>query len=187
MSKWALWAAHRYLHPGAAVPRRVGPDGRELRRPWRQVRPEVRSVVQRERAARSQPWWPRPLGVLLLGMACLYAIEPVGPVPTDVAASSSARTGPRLQLPTAKSPDGNAGSAAPFAWTAGDASGPFTIVVLTAGYDELFARDGIAGSPWTPDAAAAAAVSTPGTYHWFVRGEAFGRTVTSPLASFEIR
>lgn len=186
MSKWALWAAHRYVHAGAAEPRRVGPDGRLLQRPWRMKSLEAQRTASLVRAARPQPWWPRPLGVLCLGVACMFALDPVGPVPTNVAASSSARTGPRLASPAAIAASGAAGNSPRLAWWPGDASPPFTVVLLDAAYGEILRRDGIEATSWEPEAAFRAALAQGGTFHWYVLGDDHGRPLPSPLATVEI-
>ncbi len=184
MSRWALWSAHRYVQAGAAVPRCVGVDGRLLRRPWRMRSPAAIRGAQQVRAARSQPWWPRPLGVLCLGVAFIFALDPVGPIPTHVAASSSARTGPRLaSVVLAHRADE---PLARFRWQAGATQPPFAVVLFDVGYGEILRRDGIGDISWALDAEAAARLASGGTFHWQVVGDDRGRPAPSPLGSFEI-
>jgi hypothetical protein len=191
MSKWALWAAHRYVRPGAAVPRHVGPDGRDLARPWRIVSPEARRAVRQLRAARPQAPWTRLIGLACLAVAGVFALDPIGPIPTHVAASPSARPGPRLQSTRGEAPvllaPGGTLDAVPvvFRWRADVASAPFTLVLLGEAYDEVLRREGLVGSEWTADDAARALFATGGTFHWAVLGQRGGEVVASALESFD--
>jgi len=186
MSKWALWAAHRYVRAGAAVPRLVGPDGRLLARPWRVRSEDAIAAARAVRGLRRQPWWPRLLGLFCIGLACMFAIDPVGSIPTDVAAFSSARPAPRLASPCAlPGRAANSGGPPEFRWRAGDAEPPYSVVVLDAGYAQVLRRDGIETTRWQADAAAAAVLRGGGTFHWYVLADALGRPVASPLATVE--
>jgi hypothetical protein len=184
VSKWALWAAHRYVRAGAAVPRQVGVDGRTLYRPWRQVSEHTRATVSVLRAQRVQPLWPRSVGWACLGMAVLFALQqPGAPVPPHVAGSASARPGPRLASPSALSPAGPSGltAASRFTWRAAGAEPPFALLVFDAKLDPVLRRDGIDGTAWTPDADALALLQRTGTFHWQVLGDGCGRPLASAL------
>jgi hypothetical protein len=187
VSKWALWAAHRYVQPGAAVPRRTGADGRALSRPWRHVSPRARERVAALRSARAQPVWPRLVGWACLGMASVIAVAPVGPVPTHVARSASARPGSQLASPVAVSPAAVAEltAATRFRWRAGAASPPFAVVVFDERLDPLLRRDGIAATEWTPDPDALRALQGAATFHWQVLGDGCGRVLASSLQTVE--
>ncbi|MBM3974813.1 MAG: hypothetical protein FJ301_12005 [Planctomycetes bacterium] len=188
MSKWAVWAAHRYLRPGAAEPRTIGVDGRPLLRPWRQRSATACEAALRVRAARPRPWWPRLLGVALLVVAGIYALDPVGPLPVDVGPARRAGTDPRSAHLLASAPRGpvDAAAAARFAFAPQGATGPFTVVVLAADYSELLRRPGLDDTACTLDDTAGQAFVAGQKYHWYVLGERSGKPVASPVVSFEI-
>lgn len=189
MSKWAVWAAHRYLHPGAAEPRTIGVDGRPLLRPWRQRSPAAREAALLVRAARPRPWWPRLLGFGLLAVAGIYALDPVGPLPADVGPARRAGTDLRSAHLLASAPRGpvDAAAATRFAFTPQGATGPFTVVVLAADYSELLRRPGLDGTACTLDSTEGKSLAVGQKYHWYVLGERSGKPVASPVVSFEIR
>lgn len=190
MSRWALWSAHRYVRAGASAPRLHGPDGRELVRPWRLTAAEIERRVRQLRAARPQPKWPRLLGVLLLALAGVAALHPVGSIPTHVAASASARPVPRLLSLRGESPDGDV-DAAPtwFRWRSEglDAALPRTVVLCDASYTEIARAAGVAGDGWQASGRIGELLAGGGTFHWFVEATASGRLVRSPLQTFAIR
>lgn len=183
-----MFAAHRYQRGGASAPRLVGPDGRELRRPWRMTTPQVAVRVRQLRAARRQPIWPRLLGVLLLGVAGVAALHPVDPVPRHVAASASARTGPGLAQLQLVAPAGDL-SAPPdrFVWRGDGAAAVRTLVLCDASYAEIARVDGIAGADWSLTPEVAALLADGGTFHWFVEAGAAASLARSRLESFTIR
>jgi hypothetical protein len=188
MSKWAIWTAHRYLERDSG-PRRTGRDGRPLARPWRDPAPEVRAAAASARAARAQPRWPRLVGFALVGVACMFALEPVRPVVADRRASGASGTVPAGAGFAADAPVGAVAAAAltEFRWRAGDVAPPFTFVLLDGAYAELARRDGI-GAARLPVDAGLAALLTPGQLrHWHVLGDRAGKPVASPLARVEIR
>lgn len=185
MSRWGVWAAHRYVQAGAAVPRQHGPDGQPLRRSWRTVRPSVAASVRQIRALRPQPWWPRAFGLLCLGIACMAALDPVGALPADLQASASARTRAELSIVSAIAPIGEVTMPTAFRWRAGDCQGPFTLLLLDAGYDEVARVEGGDATEW-PAAHFRAWLRRGQTYSWCVLASAFGRPVVSPLQSFTI-
>lgn len=189
MSKWAVWAAHRYLHPGAAEPRTIGVDGRPLLRPWRQRSPAAREAALRARAARPRPWWPRLLGFFLLAVAGIYALDPVGPLPKDVGPARRAGTDLRSAHLLATSPRGavDAAAATRFAFAPQQASGPFTVVLLAADYGELLRLPAADGTARIVDSTEGKALVVGQKYHWYVLGEHGGKPVASPVVSFEIR
>lgn len=52
---------------------------------WRsEPSPEQREVARLERGARPGPWWPRPLGVVMIVCACVAALDPDHPMPRSV-------------------------------------------------------------------------------------------------------
>lgn len=52
---------------------------------WRsEPSPEQREAAQLERGARPGPWWPRPLGVLMIVCACVAALDPDHPMPRSM-------------------------------------------------------------------------------------------------------
>ena len=187
MSKWALWAAHRYLEPVAA-PRQTGPDGRPLLRPWRQRTPEARATAMQLRAARPRPWWPRLVGFALLGVAGFHALGLVGPTSGDRGANRPAGTGlPSAHL-AALAPAGSVARAdlVRFAWRADGVEGPFTVVLLDAGYGELARRGGIAATECSADGALAEHLASGQIRHWYVLGDRHGKPVASPVVRLEI-
>lgn len=189
MSKWAVWAAHRYLHPGAAEPRLVGVDGRPLLRPWRQRSPTAREAALRVRAARPRPWWPRVLGFGLLAVAGIYALDPIGPLPRDVGPARRAGPDLRSAQPIAVAPRGrvDAEAAMRFRFQPQDATGPFTVVVLDAGYGELVRRGGLDATECTLAFTEGKSLASGQKYHWYVLADRAGKAVASPVVSFEIR
>ena len=142
--------------------------------------------VARARAGRPQPVWPRLAGWACLGMAGVFAIDPVGPVPTHVAASSSARPGSPLACIAALAPAGVVAAVGEFRWGARGVEPPFTLVVLDAAYRPLLRREALPGPRWAPDAAAQQVLAGRDTFHWFVVGDARGRPAGSPLAAVEL-
>lgn len=185
MSKWALLAAHRYLERDRRSVLRA--DGCSWSQGWRARTPQADAKAKRIRAARHQPWWPRPLGVALLGVAMLAALDPVVPMPTHVAASS-ARSPSGLLALVAEFPQGSLTSSPPaFCWSGTAAHGATTLVVFGADYSELARFDGIVGSSWPLPQPVSMALREQGELHWRVEcGESGGR-LYSPLQTFSIR
>jgi hypothetical protein len=184
MAKWALWAAHRYLQPGAAAPRTVGRDGRPLRRAWREVSSGAAAAAQLARAGRRQPWWPRPLGLSCIGMACVAAVVP--PVASHVAASASARPGGESFSYCRVVPGGDGAAAPSLRWRSASAGAPFTVVLLDAGYREVVRHACGDASAWTLDPTAAELVAQGAAQHWYVLGDRFGRPAASPVQALAI-
>lgn len=190
MAKWGLFGAHRYLEPDAGPGRLVGPDGRDLRRPWRVVSAEAKAMATRVRAMRPRPAWPRLLGFSLITIAVVAAMRPVGsvhPIARHVGRVSSAppASGP---LPVeALSPDGPI-AAVPdrFSWSAAADRGSCAVVVCDASYAEMLRVDGIASGEWRPDAALRKRLAEAGTFHWFVEQKRGERVVRTPFASCEM-
>ena len=157
MARWALFAAHRYVWAGAAVPRTVGPDGRPLQRGWRQRSERAAAEAQRIRAARPQSVWPKVLGWVCIGVALWGVLMPVGSMPTaveasrHVALSTGGRPAPEPRGPAIaisslrRLPDGEG-----FGWRAGEVAGPFTFVLLGEDYRRIAVVDGIEAAPWPP-------------------------------------
>lgn len=188
MSKWALFAAHRYVRAGAAVPRVVGPDGKPLLRPWRQRRPVAEQTARRIRACRPQPWWPRLAGFVCIAVALLAALNPVGPMAAHVAASASAGPGPRLdRIVVEESLAGAVARALRLTWPAASPADPVTLVAYAADYTELARRPGVVGTDWNADGELLALLRSGGTYHCLLRSEAQGQPAQSALETFIIR
>ncbi len=188
MGKWAVWAAHRYVRAGASAPREVGVDGRPLRRPWRVRSPEAVAKARRVRAARPQAKWPKLLGWACIGVACIAAIRPVGPVPVDVGVSASGApapepAGPALQI-AALQFDEQRGC---FCWQELPGGGPYAFVLLGADYREIARFDGIGAAAWRPSGAVADALERGVTYHAYVQCVVDHRSVRSPLLRFTQR
>lgn len=186
MSKWAVWAAHRYLERGTNT-RTVGADGRLLHRPWRVRRAEVRDAARRERAARAQPFWPHPLGWVLIGIAAFAVIDADNPIPSH-GGDSSTFAGGSLRRLTAKAPVGpNEGVPATCRWFAYDVPPPFSVVLLDEGYNELARQDDIGGTTWRPTGPVADELGKGGVFHWYVESTTDGKPTRSLLARLEIR
>jgi hypothetical protein len=175
-----------------------GPDGRELRRPWRVVLPAVRAEVARQRAARAQPRWPRLCGVLLIVLATSVAIGAEYPLPRRVDGASSAPASVDLEpkpprrtrspVPAALEPAGRVAGLPPrFAWDPAGIRPPFAVVLLDAAYFEIARADGIEDASAIPPRGFAAALAEGGTFHWYIEAEAAGRRLRSPLQTFEVR
>lgn len=185
MGKWALFAAHRSVQAGAAVPRTVGPDGRCLQRGWRQRSEQAVRSARRIRATRPQSIWPKVLGWVCIGVACVGTLMPVTPLPRHVPVSAAGGPVPEpaarsLQIPALeRAPDGSS-----FAWDAGAIEGPFSIVLLAADYTPLARADGIEASPWRPSNELAEHLLPGQTYHAYVLGGEQHDTVRSPLLTF---
>ena len=185
MSKWALFAAHRYVRAGAAVPREVGPDGRLLLRPWRQRSSSAVQQAERQRAARPQPLWPRLVGFACIALALFAAFDPVGPMTAHVAASASTATGPRLEpivVENAMGPDDPVRLR--FRWTL---EGPVTLLLLATDYAELMRREVADGMEWTADAELLALLEAGQTYHVVVRAGTPAQPLQTPLQTFVFR
>lgn len=185
MARWAVFTVRRGGATGASAPRRFGADGRELRRPWRMTAEGVRLQVRHLRAARRQPLGPRVLGMLLLGVAGVAALHPVGPMAWHVAGSASARTVPGL-LPLSQPAPVGAVTAPPTSFCWGTASSPHTLVVCDASYAEIVRVDGIGGGTWQVTEPLAAQLAGGGTFHWYVLSGGAGAVSRSPLESFTI-
>jgi hypothetical protein len=186
MSKWALFSAHRYVRWGSGA-RTVGADGRLLAKPWRVRSLAAQREAQNRRAARAQPFWPRPLGWMLIGIAVLAVIDADYPIPTHVEASSAV-SGPRLMLPVAQKPCGpGEGVPLEFRWDELDVPPPFRVFVHDEDYDELARIDDI-GTAFCPvTGTLATRLAEGGVFHWCVEGDVAGRPVRSALQTFEIR
>jgi len=188
MARWAWFATDRGGRGGASAPRVFGPDGRELLRPWRVTAPEVEQRVQQLRAQRRQPVWPRLLGALLLSVAGVAALHPVGSIPTHVAASSSARPGGGLLALRLESPAGELTAApAAFRWRGEGAHAVDSLVLCDASYAEIARVDGIDRASWQVAGPVADLLAPGGTFHWFVESTAAGVTRRSTLETFAIR
>ncbi|MBL8748984.1 MAG: hypothetical protein JNK78_07480 [Planctomycetes bacterium] len=190
MAKWGLFGAHRYLEPDAGPGRLVGPDGRNLRRPWRVVSAEAKATAMRVRAMRPRPLWPRLFGISMIAIAVAAALHPFGsvhPIARHVGGVSSAPPA-SWPLPAGPlSPDGCI-TAVPdrFSWSAPADRVPFAVVVCDASYAELLRVDGIAAAEWHPDAAVRERLAEAGTFHWFVEQRRGERVARTPFASCEV-
>jgi hypothetical protein len=126
--------------------------------------------------------------MLLLGVAGVAALHPVDPVPRHVAASASARTGPRLVHLQLVAPAGDL--VAPperFVWAGADAARVHSLVFCDASYQEIARVDGIEGSSWRSTAAVAALLTSGHTFHWFAEGGEAGALGRSTFETFTIR
>jgi hypothetical protein len=186
MSKWALFAAHRYVRWGSGA-RTVGPDGRKLLRPWRVRSDAAEQEAKRRRAARAQPRWPRPLGFLLIVVAVLAVNESDWPIPTHVQASSAERPAGLSPL-IAESPIGPVeGVPVVFLWAPADVPPPFRLVVLDASYDEIARIEDIGGTTLRPPVELAQRLASGGDFHWYVEATITPEPVRSLLKTVEIR
>lgn len=183
MSKGA-WFVARLASAGASAPRTTGADGRALRRPWRIASPAAVRQAQRERAARPQPWWPRPAGMLLVGVAAVAALRPIAPVPRQVAGAVATAPAPCSGLAPEPWDDT---AALPFAWPAPVPAGAVSLVLLDAGYREVARREGLGGTAWTADAALRESLADGATYHWYVLATDGDAPQKSRLQSFAWR
>jgi hypothetical protein len=123
---------------------------------------------------------------LCIGVAGIAALEPVGPMPSHVAAFASARTGPELILPAPLVPVDEGALPTRFRWRAGSCAGPFTVVLLDAACAELARASSGDATELVVEGTFAGCLQTPGTYHWYVLACGFGRPVASPVQSFAI-
>jgi hypothetical protein len=187
MSKWALFAAHRYVRAGAAVPREIGPDGRPLARPWRRRPAAAVQMAQRIRAGRPQPRWPRLVGLVCIAVAAQAALDPVGPMAAHVAASASAGPGPRLDPIVVEAAVSGELPDLRFRWGSSDPARPVTLLVFATDYSPLTSRSGLVGTGWSADPALLEQLTPGQTYHCVLRAEVGAPPVQTPLTSFVIR
>ena len=185
MAKWGLWTANRYVWAGASVPRTIGPDGRPLRRPWRQRSDRAIGQAERIRAMRRQPAWPRVLGWACIGIALGVALRPMTWVSSDVGLSAAALPVPEARGPAiAISELHHVAGAGSFHWETDRQTGSLRFVLLAEDYQTLATLDGIAGSPWYPELAVLGHLQPGATYHAYLVGSVGGRLVKSPLTTF---
>ena len=186
MTKWALFAAHRYVWAGAAAPRAIGPNGRPLRRPWRMRSEQVVREAIRRRATRPQPLWPRVLGWTCIGVAILAALMPMGPVPRHVQVSASSRPVPE-SLPSGNNLAAVAFVAAKreFCWQSANCDPPLSLVLLAADYRELGRVAGAGKTAWQLPDSLRDAVQSGETYHCYVLAKQSGKLTKSPLLTLE--
>lgn len=189
MSRLLWFAAHRGFAAGAGAPRTVGADGRPLLRPWRTRRPEIAQRARGVRAARPQPVWPRMLGIVLIGVAGIAALHPVGPVPTHVAASASTRPGGDLHGLLALAPAGElAAEPVAFHWRAeGVRADEVALVLCDGSYAPRLRLDGVRGSSLPVSGRLAELLANGGTFHWYVEASSDGRVARSAFETFAVR
>lgn len=185
MAKWGLWTAHRYMWAGASVPRTIGPDGRPLRRPWRQRSDRAVGEAERIRAMRRQPVWPRVFGWACIGIAMGVALRPMTWVSSDVGLSAAAPPVPEPRRPAIAIPElEHLATAGAFRWQPGPSAGPFRFVLLAEDYQTLATHDGIEGLPWHPEQEVLSRLEPGVVYHAYLVAPAGGRLVKSPLTTF---
>ena len=113
-----------------------------------------------------------------------FALHPVG---FHVAAMSSAH--PPLQpKPPVSEPSPDCSRTTPFAfhWQADAGVGPFTWVLLDAGYEELVRCDGLTDCTCVPDGEARSWLHQGGTFHWYVLATGPNGELASPLETVRI-
>lgn len=74
-----------------------------------------------------------------------------------------------------------------FRWQPGAAKGPFTWVLLDAGYEEIARREGLFEPAFAPDAAVREQIAGLETCHWFVLATVEGQSSKSLLETLTIR
>lgn len=185
MAKWGLWAAHRYLYPGASEPRTVGVDGRLLQRPWRVRSERVVAEARWRRASRPQSRLPRMMGWLCIGIACVAALMPVGPLPSHVPVSAASGPVPepvrRAVVLPAPEVDPEQGT---FCWAAAAQRGRYELVLLGEDYRELARLDATDAAPFRAPEAFAQALDAGRRYHAYVRVGRDARALRSELVTF---
>ena len=185
MAKWGLWTAHRYVWAGAAVTRKVGADGRLLKRAWRTRSENAVTEANRIRARRPQGIWPRVLGWGCIGVALVTAINPMTWVQPTVEVSAYSGLAPESpgRSIAISSPQYDPSSAG-FHWPAGEVSGPYRLVILAEDYLPIAEFDGIEGSTFCPDPESLEALSKGERYAAYLLATHEERAVKSPLISF---
>ena len=154
---------------------------------WRRPTSESTLETVRElRSARSSPRWARPLGVVLMLVAGLAALDPDYPMPREVL-QTILRSRVTSEGVVAAEPRGSVASVPEvFRWTwAGDTEGQvrnWTLVLLDAQHSEL-ARVPVAGTETRLAGGVRDAIATAAEFHWFVESAAQKGVVRSaPVA-----
>lgn len=126
--------------------------------------------------------------MVLIAVAVVAALQPVAPMPSHVAASSSAKPSLLLERPTAEFPVASVdGAPAYCAWRAGAAAPPFTWVLLDDEHRELARLDGLDATELPLDPELREHFVPGQCYHWFVVGQVSGQPLGSLLETVEIR
>lgn len=155
----------------------------------RSLRPELtaeqRELARRIRSGRHGSYLWRPLGVALMALAVVAAVDPDYPVARSIPTSASAVGGWRL-LPVVLAPRGTVAVAdLRFRWTwPGARDTAFELVVLDEEHEELARRE-VRGNEYPADAAMQQLLrgQADGQLHWFVvarDGERLARS--APMA-----
>lgn len=135
---------------------------------WRsEPSPEQREAAQLERGARPGPWWPRPLGVLMIVCACAAALDPDHPMPRSVLQTIAASRVSSRGL-DAISPRGEV-SAPPdsFRWLWEGEATEFAVVLLDEEMRPLV-RLSAHGKELAVDGPLLQALDRADHFHWYV-------------------
>ncbi|MFK7740859.1 MAG: hypothetical protein AB8H80_11105 [Planctomycetota bacterium] len=187
MAGWGIWAAHRYLTPDAAGPRMVGRDGRLLQRPMGERSERAVIEAQRRRSSRRQSPWPRVLGWLCIGVACMAAALPIQPVPSHVRLSAAARPEPEsirraIVLPAITVDVPGRSVVLP-----SQDLGSIRLVVLGGDYREIARFVGMASSPFRLPDALCSQLEPGSTYHAYAISGVAPTERRSAIATFAWR
>ena len=158
---------------------------------WRRPTSESTLETVRElRAARSCPRWARPLGVVLMLVAGLAALDPDYPMPREVLQSILSRRVTSEGVVAAE-PRGNVASVPEvfrWTWAGDDREGQvrsWTLVLLDAQFSEL-ARVPVAGTETRLEGVVRDAIATAAEIHWFVESAAQKGVVRSAPVAVQI-
>lgn len=159
-------------------------------RPWRvELDPSQRRRVAQTRAQRPQPWWPRLLGLALLGCAVRAAIVGDYPLPRGEEASASSAVAPLYLRPQLLQPLGEVDSPVPtFTWrwqspVGASATPSFDLILFDEQLCEVQRLTGIAESSCRPDDLAAQ-LAKGHFFYWCVEVCSAGERLRSPLGAF---
>lgn len=151
--------------------------------------PVQRRRVEETRAQRPRPWWPRWLGLALLGCAVRAAIVGDYPLPRGKEASASSAVAPLHLRPELLQPLGEVDRSVPtFAWrwqppAAATPRPTFDLILLDDQLCELRRLTGLGEPRCRPDDLAA--VFAQGRFfYWCVEVCYLGERLRSPLGAF---
>jgi hypothetical protein len=147
--------------------------------------------MQEVRQQRPRPWWPRLLGLAMLGCAIQAAIEGDYPLPRGKEASASSAAPPLYLRPELLQPLGDADSRLPrFAWrwqppagATAEAAPTFDLILLDQQMQEVHRVEGIEATGYTATGSLAETLTRADFFYWCVEARHGGQRVRSPLGA----
>lgn len=157
---------------------------------WR--RPTSESTLEKVRevrSARSRPRWVRPVGVVLMLVAGLAALDPDYPMPREVLQSILARRVTSAGVVAVEPRGAVAAMPEAFRWTwdvgTENQVRSWTLVVLDAQFGEL-ARVPVTGTETRVEGPLRDAIAGAAEFHWFVESAAQKGVVRSAPVAVQI-